>query len=126
MVAVSGANQYSVKPSALVRTVTPPIVAVFRAVPDGLALAEGPEEAPAGELLEVVGVVDELLHAAASSATAAIPMENRIVVRIGRFRSKQNLRDTSCYVTQRGMPRLLPPTMLIVAGARVRAAFIGE
>jgi hypothetical protein len=115
VVAVSEANQYSVKPSALVRTVTPPIVAVFRAVPDELALAEGPEEAPAGELLEVAGLVDELLHAAASSATAAIPMENRIVVRIGRFRSKRNLRnlrDTSCYVTQRGLawpgPRVLP------------------
>ena len=34
LVAVSGTNQYSVKPLALVSTVTPPMFAVFRAVPD--------------------------------------------------------------------------------------------
>ena len=49
LVAVSGTNEYSVKPLALVSTVTPPIVAVFRAVPDALALAEAAEEAPAAD-----------------------------------------------------------------------------
>jgi hypothetical protein len=75
LVAVSGTNEYSVKPLALVSTVAPPIVAVFRAVPDELALAEAPAEAPAaGGLLELGGVaVDELPHAAAISATATSP-----------------------------------------------------
>ena len=53
---MSGTNEYSVKPLALVSTVAPPIVAVFRAVPDELALAEAAEEArAAGELLELGG-----------------------------------------------------------------------
>jgi len=102
LVAVSGTNEYSVKPLALVSTVAPPMVAVFRAVPDELAGAEAAAEAPAAdELLELLGVVDELLHAAAISATATSPKgAHLVVVRIGRLRSKRNLRDTPWYVTQ--------------------------
>jgi hypothetical protein len=97
LVAVSGTNEYSVKPLALVSTVAPPMVAVFRAVPDELGLAGAAEEAPAaGGLLELEGVdVDELLHAAAISATATSPKGAHILVsRIGRLRSKRNLMDT--------------------------------
>jgi hypothetical protein len=95
LVAVSGTNQYSVKPLALVSTVTPPILAVFRAVPDELALAEEAAEAPAAAgLPELLGVVDELPHAAAISATATSPRGAPITfLRIGRLRSKRNLRD---------------------------------
>jgi hypothetical protein len=70
MVEVSGANQYKVKPLALVRTVLPPIVAVFSV----LLLAAGaveagaaPEEAPP-ELVEL-----EELPQAATMSTAASP-----------------------------------------------------
>jgi hypothetical protein len=96
LVAVSGTNQYSVKPLALVSTVTPPIVAVFRAVPEELALAEAAAEAPAAdELPGLWGVVDELPHAAAISATATSPKGAHITfLRIGRLRSKRNSRDT--------------------------------
>jgi hypothetical protein len=95
VVAVSGTNQYSVKPLALVSTVTPPRVAVFRAVPDELAVADAAAEAAADGLPELLGVVDELPHAAAMSATATSPKgAHLVVVRIGRLRSKRNLRDT--------------------------------
>jgi hypothetical protein len=81
---------------ALVSTVTPPIVAVFRAVPEELALAEAAAEAPAAdELPGLWGVVDELPHAAAISATATSPKGAHITfLRIGRLRSKRNSRDT--------------------------------
>ena len=39
---VSGANQYSVRPLALVSTVTPPMVAVFKVTPAPTAAAGGP------------------------------------------------------------------------------------
>jgi hypothetical protein len=66
VVGVSGTNEYSVNPAALVSTVTPPIVAVFRL----------PAVAPAGLLLLVLplplaeDVADEL-HAARTAAAAA-------------------------------------------------------
>jgi hypothetical protein len=63
VVDVSGANEYSVKPWALVSTVAPPIVAVFRL----------PMAAAAGLLLLpplVEDVADEL-HAASTAAVAA-------------------------------------------------------
>ena len=66
LVGVSGANEYSVKPLALVSTVTPPIVAVFRlpAVPAaGLPVPVLPP-------LPVEDVPDEL-HAASTAAAAA-------------------------------------------------------
>src|SRR5208283_5222358 len=119
LVAVSGANEYSVKPLALVSTVTPPMVAVDRAVPDELALAEAAAEVPAADgLLELWGVVDELPHAAAISATATSPKgANLVVVRISHLRSKRNLRDTPWYVTQRGFawrePEILSPMVRI-------------
>jgi hypothetical protein len=94
LVAVSGANEYSVKPLALVSTVTPPIVAVFRAVPDELAVAEAAAEAAADGLPGLLGVVDELPHAAASSATATSPKGAHIVfLRIGRLRSKRDFNE---------------------------------
>ena len=69
MVAVSGANQYKVKPLALVRTVTPPIVAVFSvlllAAAGALEAGAEPEEAPP-ELVEL----EELPQAAIMSAAA--------------------------------------------------------
>jgi hypothetical protein len=73
-VAVSGANEYTVKPLALVSTLVPPIVAVFGAV---LAAAAG-EAAAADELLGVLAVPllpdgDEVPHAAAIRATPARP-----------------------------------------------------
>jgi hypothetical protein len=91
------------------------MVAVFRAVPDELALAEGAEEAPAaGGLLELWGaVVDELPHAAAISATATSPKGAHILFsRIGRLRSKRNLGDTQWYVTQSGFAWRGPEILL--------------
>src|SRR2546423_13386792 len=63
VVEVSGANEYSVKPLALVSTVEPPIWAVFRppAAAAACALLPPPDEA---------GVPDEL-HAATTAAAAA-------------------------------------------------------
>jgi len=61
LVGVSGANEYSVKPSALVRTVAPPIVAVFRL----------PAVAAAGLLLSLAEDVADELHAARTAAAAA-------------------------------------------------------
>jgi hypothetical protein len=93
VVAVSGANEYSVKPLALVSTVTPPIVAVFRAVPDELAVAEAEAPAAAG-LPGLLGVVDELPHAAAISATATSPKEaHSTFLRIGCLRSKRDFNE---------------------------------
>ena len=46
VVAVSGANQYRVKPCALVSTAAPPIVVVFSALP----AAAAPDAAPGGAL----------------------------------------------------------------------------
>jgi hypothetical protein len=70
LVAVSGTNQYSVKPLALVSTVTPPMFAVFRAVldepvaGDAAALDELPDPAEPPP--------DEHPHAAATTASAAM------------------------------------------------------
>ena len=64
-------------------------------VPDELAVAEAAAEAAADGLLELLGVVDELPHAAAISATATSPKGAQIVfLRIGCLRSKRTLRDT--------------------------------
>ena len=75
VVAVSGANQYKVKPLALVRTVAPPIVAVFSA---------DPEAAWADALVPVVAVVpvelDVLPHAAIKRAVAATPISPKCLV----------------------------------------------
>jgi len=74
LVAVSGANEYTVKPLALVTTLVPLIVVVFRAVPDAAA----GEEAALGELLGVLVeplllAGDEVPHAAAIRAIPARP-----------------------------------------------------
>jgi hypothetical protein len=96
VVAVSGANEYRVKPLALASTAAPLTCSVFSAP---LAAAEpDPAEAdPAGldaeagalagaEAGAVVGAVlpleDELEHAAALSATAAVPVATSMVIRI--------------------------------------------
>jgi hypothetical protein len=71
--------------------------AVFSAVPDELAVGEAAADVPAADgLLELWGaVVGELLHAVAMSAMATSPKgAHLVVVRIGRLRSKRNLRDT--------------------------------
>jgi hypothetical protein len=69
VVAVSGTNQYKVKPLALVTTVAPPILAVFRALlPAAGALEAGVAlEAAPPELVEL----DELLQAAITKAAAS-------------------------------------------------------
>jgi hypothetical protein len=64
VVAVSGANEYRVKPWALVSTAAPLIVVVFSALPDEAAL----EAAPGGALAAPPG--GELPHAATASAAA--------------------------------------------------------
>jgi hypothetical protein len=67
---VSGANQYKVKPLALVRTVAPPIVAVFSA----LLPAAGALEAGAAVLciaLPELAEVEELPQAAIMSVAAS-------------------------------------------------------
>jgi hypothetical protein len=78
VVDVSGANQYSVNPAALVTTVVPPIVVVFSADPVAAADVAAPAgldvTAPAGlDAAAPAGVGDELLHPAASSASTASP-----------------------------------------------------
>jgi len=69
---VSGPNEYTVKPFALVSTLVPLTVAVFSAVLDEAAAGL---EAALGELLLVPDVlaVDEVPHAAAIRATPARP-----------------------------------------------------
>jgi hypothetical protein len=78
-VAVSGANEYRVKPWALVTTVTPLTFAVFSAAPDPAA----PGEAGVldGAPYPALPLEDEL-HAAAVTATAATPAAARILIRI--------------------------------------------
>jgi hypothetical protein len=93
LVAVSGANEYTVKPLALVTTVTPLICAVFSAPPAAAALEAGALDAEAGAALDaeagtLEGVApalpldDELEHAAALIAAAAVPAAASIVIRI--------------------------------------------
>jgi hypothetical protein len=94
LVAVSGANEYRVKPLALVTTVTPLTCAVFSAPPAAAALdpeAGAPDagaldaeagalDAEAGALdAEALPLDDELEHAAALIATAAVPAAASIV-----------------------------------------------
>ena len=69
---MSGANQYRVKPLALVSTVTPPIVAVFSV----LLAAAGALEAGAAalevpELVELVELPQAVIISAASPAGAS-------------------------------------------------------
>jgi hypothetical protein len=92
LVAVSGANEYTAKPLALVTTVTPLICAVFSAPPAAAALEAGALEAEAGALDAEAGALegaapalpldDELEHAAALIAAAAVPAAASIVIRI--------------------------------------------
>jgi len=64
LVAVSGANEYTVKPLALVSTLVPLIVAVFRTVPEAAA-------GEAAALEELLGAVAELLLPPAEVPQAA-------------------------------------------------------
>ena len=83
LVAVSGANEYSVKPLALASTLVPPIVVAFRALPDAAA-------GEAAELDELLGWLagllvpdgDELPHAAATRAIPARPAGTNHLLRI--------------------------------------------
>jgi hypothetical protein len=75
VVAVSGANEYRVKPLALVTTVTPLTCAVFSAPLAAAVLVAGAlDDAPPALPLD-----DELEHAAAPIATAAVPAAASIV-----------------------------------------------
>jgi hypothetical protein len=70
--AMPGPNEYTVKPSALVSTAAPLILAVFSAALDAAAAGL---EAALGELLPLPDVLamDEVPHAAAIRATPARP-----------------------------------------------------
>ena len=87
LVGVSGANEYSVKPLALVSTVAPPIVAVFRL----------PAVAAAGLLVLVlllpplVEDVPDELHAASTAAAAATASSASSIRR--RFRASSRVSD---------------------------------
>jgi hypothetical protein len=90
LVAVSGANEYNVKPFALVSTVAPPIVAVFRALDDAVP-GEDEEVALDGELAEPPELAEDVLpHAAAIRATAAKPAGAHHRLRITYLRSHKN------------------------------------
>jgi hypothetical protein len=65
----------------LVTTVTPPIVALFSAAPDPAA-PDAEAEALDGVPFPALGLDDELEHAAAPIATAAIPAAASILIRI--------------------------------------------
>jgi hypothetical protein len=69
--AVSGANEYRVKPFALVTTVTPSMFAVFRAPDPAVPTADA--EAVDGVPFPAPALEDELEHAVAPTATAVIP-----------------------------------------------------
>jgi hypothetical protein len=87
VVAVSGANQYNVRPAALVTTCVPPIVLAISADPDELAAGALLVPAAAGALVAgLLAELDELAelpHAATASAAAARPA-TLIIFRIGR------------------------------------------
>jgi hypothetical protein len=82
VVAVSGANEYRVKPLALVTTVTPLTCAVFSAPLAAAVLDAEALDAEAGALDDAPPALpldDELEHAAAPIATAAVPAAASIV-----------------------------------------------
>jgi hypothetical protein len=92
-VAVSGANEYKVKPLALASTVAPLTCSVFSAPPaaaepdpaepDPAGLGAAGLDAEAGALVgAALPLEDELEHAAALSATAAVPAATSMVIRI--------------------------------------------
>jgi len=70
-----------VKPPALVSTVTPPIFAVFRAVPDEAGL-DAAVAALDGVLLAPPELADEPPHAATINVTAASPADASHLLRI--------------------------------------------
>jgi hypothetical protein len=93
LVEVSGANQYSVKPLALVSTFTPLIVVDFtieldEPEPAAAALGEEPPpEPPEPDVLDD----PELPHAAATRATAASPAGAHHRLPITHLRSQPDL-----------------------------------
>jgi hypothetical protein len=91
LVAVSGPNEYTVKPLALVSTVAPPIVIVFKALDEPAAGEDAAldEELPAAAGL-AVDELDELPHAAAIRATPARPAGAHHRLRITCSRSSKN------------------------------------
>jgi hypothetical protein len=93
VVAVSGANEYKVKPLALASTVAPLTCSVLNvplaaaepdpAEPDPAGLDPAGLDAEAGALAgAVLPLEDELEHAAALSATATVPAAANMVIRI--------------------------------------------
>src|SRR5512142_2150735 len=89
VVAVSGTNQYKVRPLALVTTVAPPIVAVFSA----LLPAAGALEA--GAALEAVPPEPDELPQAAITKAAASPAGTSHTL----FMTYPPLRQTAGYLT---------------------------
>jgi hypothetical protein len=73
VVAVSGTNQYTVKPWELTRTCLPPMVSAVRVVPPEAAGEAGLLAWAAGVLPEAAELLAELPHAEAISAAAASP-----------------------------------------------------
>src|SRR5512140_3526430 len=73
LVEVSGANQYSVKPLALVRTATPPMVVVFSALLLAAALEAGAAalEVVPPELVELVELPQAAIRSVAASPAGA-------------------------------------------------------
>ena len=103
---MSGANEYTVKPLALVSTLVPPIVVAFRALLDAAA----GEAAAADELLGVLAVLllpdgDEVPHAAAIRATPARPACRNHRLRI----SHPRLLDNGFYPPARNRSRVRSP-----------------
>jgi hypothetical protein len=87
-VEVSGANEYSVNPLAVVSTVAPPIVVVFRLLAvaaAGLLLLLDDEEGVAD------GVLDELHPAATAAAAAATGRASSIRRRRSRARGRASV-----------------------------------
>jgi hypothetical protein len=102
VVAVSGTNQYKVKPLALVTTVAPPILAVFSAL---LPAAAGALEAAPPELVEL----DGLLQAAITKATASpAGTSNTLFITYPpapRFRADSRLIDLDYIAARRAVVR---------------------
>jgi hypothetical protein len=71
VVAVSGANQYKVKPLALVSTVAPPIVAVFSVLLAAGALEAGAAALEVPELVELVELPQAAIMSVAASPAGA-------------------------------------------------------
>jgi hypothetical protein len=87
VVGVSGANEYSVSPFALVSTLTPPMLAVFK-LP---AVAAAGLLVPLSLVLPLVEDVPDELHAASTATAAAMASSAGSIRR--RFRASSRVSD---------------------------------